>query len=345
MNPENLTDSLSLLESELQSTLVVESVLLDEEGNALPLECLGVLESQLHLGVVLSLEEHFPSSVNILKEVLHLSGDLKVDRLDLTLVLPEHNRDGLSLMSGLYESDRVSVQDTLVPLLEQSPTGDRFNKKLSIDQIEGLSNETRDPHNDPIDLLLKPNPIIINHLQMRMTQPLVKSLKIKSPGLLDSLASMLVGLTAVELLGSQSSSRQMNDQIIPRIGDIVHRPELILEDGLLVILSAVGEVITDSSVADQNDVSVLQLGQLSEVPLSVHLLLADQPGDASVRLVAEVARDDIGAGVEGHRGYLGGVDDQEVSLEGALDAGDDRGLAATGTPSNHYPVDTGHYNK
>ena len=248
-------------------------------------------------------------------------------------------------MSGLYESDRVSVQDTLVPLLEQSPTGDRFNKKLSIDQIEGLSNETRDPHNDPIDLLLKPNPIIINHLQMRMTQPLVKSLKIKSPGLLDSLASMLVGLTAVELLGSQSSSRQMNDQIIPRIGDIVHRPELILEDGLLVILSAVGEVITDSSVADQNDVSVLQLGQLSEVPLSVHLLLADQPGDASVRLVAEVARDDIGAGVEGHRGYLGGVDDQEVSLEGALDAGDDRGLAATGTPSNHYPVDTGHYNK
>jgi hypothetical protein len=126
-----------------------------------------------------------------------------------------------------------------------------------------------------------------------MSAPLVQSFKIQSPGLLDSLIPMFIVLTSVKLLCTQGSSGQMDDQIVPLVGHIIHRPKLVLQNCLFVLLGAIGEVIANSSVANQNHILVLQLSQLGKIPLQIHLLLTDQSGDRLVGFIGEVGGNDI----------------------------------------------------
>ena len=150
-----------------------------------------------------------------------------------------------------------------------------FYQILSVNQSKRLSYKIRYLSNNPINLLFKIDPIIINHFKMRMSTPLVKCLEIQSPSLLNSFIPMLIILTSIKLLGTQSCSSQMDDQIIPLIGNKIHWPNLLLHDCLFVILSAISKVITNSSVTNQNYILILKQSQFSKISLQVHLLLTN----------------------------------------------------------------------
>lgn len=128
---------------------------------------------------------------------------------------------------------------------------------------------------DLVNFFFETHPVIIYDFQVRMTQPLIKSLKVQGSSLVKPFVSMFVRFVAIKLLRSQSRGSQVYYHIISSIGEEIHRPELLLQNDSFALLGAVGKVVTDSSVTYKDHVLILGLCQLLEISLHVHLLLAN----------------------------------------------------------------------
>lgn len=215
---------------------------------------------------------------------------------------------------------------------------------LSIEQIlRGVlgklsSHQPTNQIQSPVHFFLEILHIIIDHFQIRMVNPLLESSFIQTLGLVQTFKSGRVGVETVMLLCSSSCRHHVDHHVVPLIADVVPSPLLILENFAGDFRLDIGEVVTNTSVVENDHVFFMYLGQSDVEVLQVYLSLTESSGNHLVFFVIVFVVHNVDTSFHGESGHFLDSEDGKLRFEEAFDLGEGSGLSRTGASSQDDSV-------
>lgn len=226
---------------------------------------------------------------------LLLEGSLGVEvaRVGIVGVDPFHYGFLDNWIVAQEERNEVGEVVHLVFLEELLQVHFPFDQVLLRVQEELLSHHIADQINCSTHFFLKILNVVVDYVQIWVINPLLHCPLIQVLGLLQSLIPRRIGLRTVVFLRPSRCSDHVNHHVISVVADEIPGPPGFFEDFVCQFGLAVGEVVADSSVIENEDVFFLQLGQGDVVVFHVYLLLANGSGHDQMLFVGIVLGNDV----------------------------------------------------